>query len=69
MATATDMEQLAERIASMPRQDVTDRLLHFQADFPMDFTADYLGRLPLERLRHLLLAAHLYRARKERAGT
>ena len=63
-----DVEALAEQIASMTRQDVTDRLLTFPADFPVDFTREYLDRLPLERLQHLLMAAHLYRARKHKAS-
>jgi len=59
-----DIEQLVTRIATLDRQSVTRRLLHFKADFPIDFTADYLAKLPLERLRHLLVAAHLHQARK-----
>ena len=48
----------------MSRADLTDRLLGFQAGFPMDFTRDYLDRLDLDRLQHLLLVAHLHQARK-----
>ena len=63
-----DMEQLVAQIAGMGRQEVTDRLLHFPASFPMDFTREYLDRLPLERLQHLLMAAHVHRARGHKAS-
>ncbi len=68
MGPETNMEQMVDRIAGLSRAEATEQLLGFKADFPMDFTRDYLDRLPLERLQHLLLAAHLYRSRKQRAS-
>lgn len=67
-SSVTDVEILVSRISGLNRSQVTRRLLHFKSDFPMDFTEEYLARLPLERLRHLLLAAHLHHARKRRVS-
>ncbi|MCG3178177.1 MAG: hypothetical protein BIFFINMI_00502 [Phycisphaerae bacterium] len=66
MQAATDVEKLVARIAHLDRAQVTRHLLNFKGSFPMDFTADYLARLPLDRLRHLLMAAHLHQARCRR---
>ncbi len=64
MQPDAEVDQLIARIAELSRAELTDRLLNFRADFPMDFTREYLDRLPLDRLQHLLLAAHLYQSRK-----
>lgn len=66
--TENDVEQLAARILGLSRQELASQLLSFQSDFPMDFTRDYLNLLPLDRLQHLLLAAHIYHNRKRRAA-
>ena len=55
----TDIDQIALDIAEMSRDAVKYELLHFQGSFDIDFTEDYLERLPLERLRHILLAAKI----------
>jgi hypothetical protein len=36
-----------------------------ESRFPMDFSRDFLDNCPLERLRHILLAARLYARRGE----
>jgi hypothetical protein len=64
MTDDLDIEALIGRISTMTRAQLTDAVLNFPADFPLDFTQDYLDRLTLERLQHLLLAAHLHQARK-----
>jgi hypothetical protein len=64
MQSGAEFDQLITSISEMSRAELTDRLLNFCADFPMDFTRDYLDRLPLDRLQHLLLAAHLYQSQK-----
>jgi hypothetical protein len=64
MKVTHDIERIAARIATLGRREITRHLLQFNAGFPMDFTPDYLARLPLDRLRHLLLAAYLHRARR-----
>jgi len=53
-------DTIATSIATMPREAVTRELLSFQGRFKMDFTRDYLEGLPLEQLRHILLAAALH---------
>lgn len=64
MGPDTQIEQVITRIVELGRDELIDRLLNFRADFPMDFTREYLARMPLDRLRHLLLAAHMYTSRK-----
>lgn len=64
-----DIEELVTTIASLGRDELTGRLLSFQSDFPMDFTREYLDRLTVERLQHILLAAHLYQTRKRQKAS
>ena len=64
MTSDVDIEGLIARISTMTRAELTDALLNFPADFPMDFTREYLDRLTVERLQHLLLAAKFHQARK-----
>ena len=45
-------------IHSYDRQRCIEELLSFR-DIPLDFSADYLEGMSLERLRHILLAAHV----------
>ncbi len=52
-----NFEEIALTIASLNRQEVTQRILNFKGRFCMDFTADYLEALSIDRLRHILLAA------------
>ena len=57
------MEQLLLEIQSMNRESVTAALCDFQCEFPMDFSQDFLDQCSDEKLRHILLAAHLYAQR------
>ena len=46
-------------IAGMSRQQIQREILSFSGRFRLDFTREYLQNQPLERLRHILLAARL----------
>ena len=60
MATASHrLENLAASIASLGKNQVRAKLKGFKGKFKMDFTEDYLNKLSLDRLRHVLLAAML----------
>ena len=41
----------------MGREQLKKRIRSFKGRFKMDFTEDYLNRLSVDRLRHVLLAA------------
>ena len=48
---------LLAQVASMPRQELVDRLLHFHGKFDFDFTEAYLASRSTDQLRHILVAA------------
>jgi hypothetical protein len=48
---------MATSIATLDRDEVKSRLKHFKGRFRLDFTDDYLDKLSVDRLRHILLAA------------
>jgi hypothetical protein len=50
-------EKEAESVARSNRAELTRRILRFKGSFKLDFTEDYLKRLSVDRLRHILLAA------------
>jgi len=50
-------EQTATSIAALGRNQLTRRIRDFRGRFRLDFTEDYLNRLSIDRLRHILLAA------------
>jgi len=50
---------MASTIAEMNRDQVKNEILHFEGRFKLDFAEDYLDKLSLEKLRHILLAARL----------
>ena len=54
-------EQVVRSIARMNRAQIQQSLKRFQGRFKMDFTEDYLASVPLDKLRHILFAASMYR--------
>ena len=50
-------------IEKMDRDAIQAELLNFEGIFKMDFSAEFLESLPDSRLKHILLAARLYRHR------
>lgn len=55
----TNPDLMASTIAEMNRDQVKNEILHFEGRFKLDFAEDYLDKLSLEKLRHILLAARL----------
>ena len=56
--------EVKAEIESMDREAVQAELLNFEGIFNMDFSAEFLESLPDSRLKHILLAARLYRSRR-----
>jgi hypothetical protein len=57
MAASKCFEREATSIAALGRHELQRRIKNFRGRFKLDFTEDYLNRLSVERLRHILLAA------------
>ena len=57
MASRDYFEQTATSISSLNREELKRRIKNFKGRFRLDFTDDYLENLPVDRLRHVLLAA------------
>lgn len=57
----TPTEEFAVKIAGMGQAELVDLLRTMDCAFDLDFSAEYLGSLSLERLRHIALAALLHR--------
>jgi hypothetical protein len=52
-------EQTATSIAALDRDELKRRIRNFRGRFKLDFTEEYLDQLNVDRLRHILLAAHV----------
>ena len=50
-------EQTATSIAVLGRNELKSRIKNFKGRFKLDFSEDYLNKLTVDRLRHVLLAA------------
>lgn len=57
MNTRDRFEKTATSIASLGRTDLKRKIKKFRGRFRLDFTEDYLNKLSVDRLRHILLAA------------
>ena len=57
MASREYFEQTATTIAALDKGELKKRIKNFQGRFKLDFTEDYLNKLGVDRLRHILLAA------------
>ncbi len=56
----SNQEVVLERIQGMSREALMEELLNFRGSLRLDFTREFLDKLSDEKLRHVLLAAHLY---------
>ena len=52
-------EKLATQLARMSKAQLKRKLLSLKANFPLDFSAEFLDSLSTDKLRHILLAACL----------
>jgi hypothetical protein len=50
-------EKEATSITALGRNELERRIRNFKGRFKLDFTEDYLNKLSVDRLRHILLAA------------
>ncbi|MHC4130664.1 MAG: hypothetical protein ACYSSP_07245 [Planctomycetota bacterium] len=57
---AKDVEKTTVTIAALGKRELKKRIRNFRGRFRLDFTEDYLNKLSVERLRHILLSAVLY---------
>ncbi|MDO8301987.1 MAG: hypothetical protein Q7T18_01980 [Sedimentisphaerales bacterium] len=57
MVARNSLDNLATSIATLGRDEVKNRLKNFKGRFRLDFSDDYLDKLSVDRLRHILLAA------------
>jgi len=59
MKAKNDVEKTTVSIAALGKNELKKRIRSFHGRFKLDFTEDYLSRLSVEKLRHILLAAVL----------
>lgn len=57
MVSRKNLEQTANQIAGLDKTQLTSRIKNFKGRFKLDFNEDYLNQQPVDRLRHILLAA------------
>ena len=57
MSPDISFEQACSYIMTLNKSELKERLLHFEGPLKLDFTDEYLQALPIDRLRHILLAA------------
>ena len=50
-------EKTATTLASLNRNELKKKIKGFKGRFRLDFSEEYLNRLTVDRLRHVLLAA------------
>jgi len=60
----TPFETEATSIAALGRNELKTRIRNFKGRFKLDFTEDYLNKLSVDRLRHILLAATMNARRR-----
>ncbi|UCG47973.1 MAG: hypothetical protein JSU94_21145 [Phycisphaerales bacterium] len=57
MASRGYFEQTATSLSTLDRDELKRRIRDFGGRFKLDFTEEYLNKLSVDRLRHILLAA------------
>jgi len=57
MSARSYFEAEATSIADLGRNELKTKIRNFRGRFKLDFTDDYLNKLSVDRLRHILLAA------------
>ena len=54
------IEQTICKIATMGKVELVEMLNNMQCDFKFDFSQEFLDSLPLDKLRHIVMAASLH---------
>jgi len=57
MSSAQYVERQVTSVAALDRDELKKRIRNFRGRFKLDFTEDYLNKISVDRLRHILLAA------------
>ena len=57
MTSREHFENSAAEVGRLDRDELVRRIQTFKGRFKLDFTDDYLNKLPVDRLRHLYFAA------------
>ena len=57
MSSARYVEMQVTSVAALGRNELKRRIRNFRGRFKLDFTEDYLNKMSVDRLRHILLAA------------
>lgn len=53
---ANQVEELICLVATLNRESLINQFKTYRANFPVDFTDEFLNTQPLDRLRHIFLA-------------
>jgi hypothetical protein len=56
MLQEEQVEELISLVSGMDRAALVRQFVEYPARFPIDFTAEFLERAPVERLRHIFVA-------------
>ena len=56
MLLPQQVEELLCLVATLDRPALTHLFMTFSGTFPVDFTPEFLGKMPVERLRHIFVA-------------
>ena len=56
MLQAEQIEELICLVSALDRENLIRQFSNYRGAFPLDFTAEFLERAPLERLRHIFVA-------------
>ena len=59
MVSRDRFEKTAVSIASLNKNQLKKKIRGFKGRFRLDFTEDYLNKLSVDRLRHILFAANI----------
>ncbi len=57
MSSGMYVERQVTSVAVLGRDELKRRIRDFRGRFKLDFTEDYLNKISVDRLRHILLAA------------
>ncbi len=56
MLQTCQIEGLISIVSNLGRRELIDQFTHYRASFPVDFTAEFLNTMPIDRLRHIFVA-------------
>ena len=63
MLQSTQIEDLITLVSSLDRDALVEQFHAYHGNFPVDFTPEFLDRLPLDKLRHIFVAMCLQNQR------